>query len=342
MTEVLRPHSHDSADSMDSALESNARGTRAVRISFVALMATAVAQLGIVAVTGSVALLADTIHNFSDALTAIPLFIAFRLGRRPPTRRYTYGFGRAEDLAGISVVLMIALSAVVAAWEAFDRLLHPQPLEGVWLLVAAGLAGFLGNELVALYRIREGQAIGSAALVADGYHARTDGLTSLAVVLGAGGVAAGFPLADPIIGLAISAAILIVLWGAIRQIYGRLMDAVDPGLVGSVETRARETPGVDAITEVRVRWIGHRLNAELTIDTDPGLTVAGGHEVAAEVTTRLRALVPHLDTVHVHVHPGRRLIASEPPPIQQGPAQQEPSGRDEGVADLSGCRCEGR
>lgn len=201
----------------------------------------------------------------------------------------------------------------------------PQPLQGLWVLFAAGLVGFLGNELVALFRIREGQAIGSAALVADGYHARTDGMTSHAVVLGAVGVAAGFPRADPIIGLAISAAILSVLWGAVRQIYGRLMDAVDPELVGSVETWARETPGVDDVTGVRVRWIGHRLNAELTIDTDPGLTVAGGHEVAAEVTARLRALVLHLDTVHVHVHPGRRLIESDLPPIQQGPAQQESS-----------------
>lgn len=303
VSDLLRPHSHDSADSVDSALESSTRGIRAVQISFIALMITAAAQVAIVAVTGSVALLADTIHNFSDALTAIPLLIAFRLSRRAPTRRYTYGYGRAEDLAGIFVVLMIAASAAVAAYEAFDRLVHPRPLEGLWLLFAAGLIGFAGNELVALYRVREGRAIGSAALVADGYHARTDGLTSLAVAAGAVGVAAGFERADAVVGLAISVAILGVLWGATRQIYARLMDAVDPDLVAAVEEHAGGVAEVAGVSGVHVRWIGHRLTAELTIDTDPRLTVASSHRVADDTTTRLRAAIPHLDTVHIHVHP---------------------------------------
>ena len=202
MAHTLIPHSHDAADSVDSALESSAIGIRAVKISLVALGVTALAQAVIVVLSGSVALAADTIHNFSDALTAVPLWIAFALGTRAATRRYTYGFGRAEDLAGLFVVAMIALSAVVAGYEAVMRLIHPTPIEHVGWVAAAGLVGFIGNELVALYRIRVGRRIGSAALVADGLHARTDGFTSLAVLFGAGGVALGFPLADPIVGTA--------------------------------------------------------------------------------------------------------------------------------------------
>jgi divalent metal cation (Fe/Co/Zn/Cd) transporter len=114
LSSLFRPHSHDAADSVDAALESSEQGIRAVKISLVALGVTALAQAVVVVVTGSVALLADTIHNFSDALTAIPLWIAFVIGRRPATRRYTYGYGRAEDLAGVFIVAMIALSAVVA------------------------------------------------------------------------------------------------------------------------------------------------------------------------------------------------------------------------------------
>jgi cation diffusion facilitator family transporter len=301
--EIFRPHSHDASDSIDDALESDQRGIHAVKVSFTVLAATALVQAVIVVVTGSVALLADTIHNFSDALTAIPLFIAFRLARRPANRRYTYGYRRGEDLAGMFVVSMITISAVVAGWQAIDRLINPRPLEHVGVLFAAGLAGFLGNELVALYRIREGNAIGSAALVADGYHARTDGFTSLAVALGAIGVWAGFERADAIIGLVISVAILAVLRGAIRQIYYRLMDAVDPAIVDDITHQAGHTPGVRAVTSTQVRWLGHRLIADITIDVDPDHSVHDGHQIAIATRRQLIGHVAHIDDVHVHVHP---------------------------------------
>jgi Co/Zn/Cd efflux system component len=158
---VLHPHSHDS---VDSALEASAAGIRAVKISLVAMLATSTAQTVLVVLTGSVALLADTIHNFSDALTALPLWIAFVLGRRVASRRYTYGYGRAEDLAGVFIVVMIALSAVVAGYESVRRLLEPQPIGNIGMLIAAGLIGFAGNEVVAVYRIRVGRRIGSAAV----------------------------------------------------------------------------------------------------------------------------------------------------------------------------------
>ena len=189
----------------------------------------------IVIISGSIALAADTIHNFSDALTAVPLWIAFALSTKAATRRYTYGFGRVEDLAGLFVVAMITMSAIIAGYEAIMRLIHPQPIEHVGWVAMAGLLGFIGNEWVALYRIRVGRRIGSAALVADGLHARTDGFTSLAVLVGAAGVAMGFLLADPIIGLVITVAILAVLRSAVRDAFRRLLDGVDPTLIAAAE-----------------------------------------------------------------------------------------------------------
>jgi cation diffusion facilitator family transporter len=303
IAEIFRPHSHDAADAMDTALEASERGLRAVKISFAALIVTALIQVLIISATGSVALLADTIHNFSDALTAIPLFIAFRLSRRPPTRRYTYGYRRAEDLAGVFVIAMITLSAVLAAYQAIDRLVHPRPLTNIGWLFAAGLIGFAGNELVALYRIRVGRRIGSAALEADGYHARTDGFTSLAVSLGAVGAWLGFERADPIVGLAISAAIFAVLRGAARQIFHRLMDAVDPEVVETIEHTAGHVEGVQRVGSVQARWVGHRLAASIEVVVDEDLSVRQGHDVAEAVRHDLLHSVRHLDDVHVHVDP---------------------------------------
>ncbi|HJT90724.1 MAG TPA: cation diffusion facilitator family transporter [Mycobacterium sp.] len=300
---LVGAHSHDASDSIDAALESDARGIRAVKVSFAALMVTAMVQLIVVAATRSVALGADTIHNFSDALTAVPLFFAFRLGRRAPDRRFTYGYRRAEDLAGLFVLVMIALSALVAGAESVVRLLHPRELENVGVLIVAGVAGFVGNELVALYRIREGNSIGSAALVADGHHARTDGFTSLAVVAGGFGAALGWNWADPVVGLAISVAIFVVLRGAARQIYYRLMDAVDPAIVDDISHQAAHVSGVRAVSATRVRWLGHRLSADLTIEVDPNASVTEGHSTASDVQQRVMERVRHVDDVRVHVHP---------------------------------------
>ncbi len=301
--ELFMPHSHDAADSIDGALESSAAGIRAVKLSLVALLATAVAQMAIVAISGSVALLADTIHNVADALTALPLWVAVSLGTRSATRRYTYGFGRAEDVAGLFVVAMIALSAVVAGVESIRRLANPVPINHVGWVAAAGLIGFIGNELVALYRIRVGRRIGSAALVADGLHARTDGFTSLAVLLGAGGVAAGFPLADPLIGLVITVAILAVLRTAARDVFRRLLDGVDPALVDSAESTLAAEPGVTAVRSVKMRWIGHRLHAEAELDIDPSVTLVDAHRIAHDAEHALTHAVPKLSTALVHAYP---------------------------------------
>ncbi len=303
LASVFGAHSHDSADSVDAALESSAEGIRALKISLVVLMLTALAQAVVVVFTGSVALLADTIHNFSDALTAVPLWIAFVLGRRAASRRYTYGYGRAEDLAGVFIVLMIALSAVVAGYESVRRLIDPQPVTNLGILIAAGLIGFAGNELVALYRIRVGRKIGSAALVADGLHTRTDGFTSLAVVLGALGVLAGFPLADPLVGLGITVAILFVLRSAATDIYRRLMDAVEPHLVDAAEASLRSTPGVRDVDDLRLRWTGHRIRAETGIVVEPTFGTVEAHAITVAAHHRLLHDVPKLVDVTVHVSP---------------------------------------
>ncbi len=303
LSELFGMHSHDHAESIDDALESSEIGMKALKISFGVLMGTALIQAAIVWFTGSVALLADTIHNFSDALTAVPLFIAFRLGTRAATRRYTYGYKRAEDLAGLFVVLMILLSAILAIWESVERLLNPREIRYVGVLFAAGVIGFLGNELVALYRIRVGRRIGSAALVADGYHARVDGLTSLAVAVGAIFVWFGFETADPIVGIGVGILILRVLWSAVKEIYGRVMDAIDPEFVDRIEWSARSVWGVSAVTGCQVRWMGHRLHADIAINVDASMSVAEAHQVGERVKQSVCRDVKFLETVLVHLDP---------------------------------------
>ncbi|MBN9141454.1 MAG: cation transporter [Micrococcales bacterium] len=289
------PHSHDAADSIDDALEASKEGVRALKISLFILLGTSILQLVVVLISGSVALLADTIHNFSDALTAVPLWIAFILGRRIATRRYTFGYGRAEDLAGLFIVAVVALSAIVAAWQSIERIINPQPLQNLWWVLAAGVIGLIGNEAVAIYRIRVGQKIGSAALVADGVHARTDGFTSLAVVFGGVGVMLGFPLADPIVGLIISAAIIVLLWGTVRSIGRRLMDGIEPELVDKAEHALEYTPGVIAVPRLQLRWVGHRLQGTATIQVAGDSTLAEAEAIVHEAEHELGHALPNLD-----------------------------------------------
>lgn len=280
----LHGHSHGEAN-VDAALESSARGIWALKVSLLLLGATALFQLVIVLISGSVGLLADTIHNFGDALTAVPLWIAFVIGRRVATRRYTYGYGRAEDVAGVFIVVLIFVSAVVAAYESIQKIIHPQPLSNVGWVTAAAVIGFLGNEAVAQFRIRVGREIGSAALIADGQHARVDGFTSLAVLVGALGVLLGFPMADPIVGLLITITILFIVKDTVRTMWHRLMDAVEPEVVDVIERTAAAVPDVEDVHDVRVRWLGHKLGAELHATVDETLSTRESHEIAEEVAT---------------------------------------------------------
>jgi cation diffusion facilitator family transporter len=298
LTHLFVPHTHDAADSIDDAMEASAAGVRALKISMVILLVTTTLQFVVVLVTGSVALLADTVHNFADALTAIPLWVAFVLARRPSSRRYTYGYGRVEDLAGLFIVFVVLLSAVVAAWQSVERLINPRPIENLGWLIAAGVIGFLGNEAVAIYRIRVGRRIGSAALVADGVHARTDGFTSLAVVIGALGVMLGFPLADPIVGILISIAIFVLLIGTVRSVGRRLLDGIEPELLDTAEHALLHATGVREVRDLRLRWVGHRLQGDATVLVD-NVSVADGDRIAAEAE---RQAIAHLHTIdHLRV-----------------------------------------
>ncbi len=298
----LRGHSHGEIN-IDPALEANERGLWALKISVAVLAVTALIQVFIVAISGSVGLLADTIHNFSDALTAIPLGIAFILGRRLATRRYTYGYGRAEDVAGVIIILMILASALVAAYESYQKLVHPQPLENVLWVMVASVVGFIGNEAVGVFRIRVGREIGSAALIADGQHARIDGFTSLAVFLGALGSALGFPIADPIVGLLITIAILFIVKDTVVIMWQRLMDAVEPGLVKGIEDTARQVQGVEGVSDTRVRWLGHRLLAEMHVIVDEDLPTRDSHHIAEEVRHALFHAQPRLADATIHIDP---------------------------------------
>jgi len=293
-------HTHGIVDPSIIATE---RGIRAVKWSFLGLFITAAIQIVVVYYSGSIALFADTIHNFNDALTAIPLLIAFMLARKNPTPRFTYGYGRVEDLAGVFVVLMILISAIIAGYAAIDRLFHPQEVSFLWAVAASSVIGFAGNEAVARLRIRVGTEIGSAALVADGQHARTDGFTSLAVLFGAIGVWLGFPLADPIVGLVITVAILGIVRESGTMVFTRLLDGVDPAIPEEIRHAAGHVDGVLAVTDVRVRWLGHRLYAEINISVDPSLTVSAGHAIAMAFRHDLLHHLRYLSDATIHVDP---------------------------------------
>ncbi len=295
-------HSHPHAFP-DPSIASTKRGLWALKWSFAGLTVTALLQLLVVLGSGSVALLADTIHNFADAATAIPLALAFWLTRRGVNRRFPYGLGKVEDLAGITIVGVILASALGAVYESLTRLFHPEPVQLLWAVMVASVIGFLGNEAVAVFRIRVGRHIGSAALVADGYHARVDGWTSLAVLVGAMGVWGGYPLADPLAGLLISVAIFWLVWRAGRSIFLRMLDGVDPVTLDEIAHAARHVPSVEEVSDLRARWIGHRLHAEVSVTVPRGLSVVEGHAVAKEVRHQLLHHVRHLTGVTVHVDP---------------------------------------
>ncbi len=293
-------HTHGA---VDPTIATSERGIWTIKWSFVVLVATAFLQLAVVLLSGSVALLSDTIHNFGDAATAIPLGVAFALTRMGVSRRFTFGYGRVEDLAGVVIVLIILFSAVVAGYQAAERLINPQPVGFLWTVAAASLVGFIGNEAVAVFRIKVGREIGSAALVADGYHARTDGWTSLAVLAGAVGVWLGYPLADPLVGLLIAVAIVVIVWQSGKAVFTRLLDGVEPEVVEEIRHAASEVVGVEDVSEVRARWLGHRLQAEVNVAVDPDLSVAEGHAIARQVNHQLLHHLSYLSGAVIHVDP---------------------------------------
>ncbi|MGO6700693.1 cation diffusion facilitator family transporter [Rhizobium ruizarguesonis] len=296
---------------VDPSIASSERGIWAIKWSFVILAITAALQLAVVFSSGSVALLADTIHNIGDAATAIPLWIAFTLVRRKPSKTFNYGLGRVEDLAGMLIVLIILFSAIVAGYEAIDRLLNPQPITQLLAVAVAGVVGFIGNEAVAVFRIRVGRQMNSAALIADGYHARTDGLTSLAVVLGAVGVWLGFPLADPVIGLLITITIFGIVWQSARAVITRSLDGVEPGITDEIRHAAEHVAGIERLTDVKARWIGHKLHADMTIAVGSSKTVAEANTVVLALRNELNVHLPALGTATIQFETAETTTSAE-------------------------------
>lgn len=297
---------------IDATIATTDRGIWAIKWSFIVLAITAVLQMVVVVISGSVALLADTIHNVGDATTAIPLWIAFVLARRKPTPTFTYGYGRVEDIAGILIVLIILFSAIVAGYVAIDRLIHPQLITQVGWVAIAGIIGFLGNEAVAVFRIRVGREINSAALIADGYHARTDGLTSLAVVLGAVGVWMGFALADPIIGLLITIAIFAIVWQSARSVLTRMLDGIEPNVVAELRHAAGHVPGIERVADAKARWVGHKLHADMTIVVDESLPLVRANQISAALQKELFGHFPALAMAHIRFHMEASVEAAAP------------------------------
>ncbi|MBE3552516.1 MAG: cation transporter [Kyrpidia tusciae] len=295
-------HSH-SHGGVDSSIVQDKEATRVLMISFVGLLVTGIVQAAFVALSGSVALLADTIHNFGDAFTSIPLWFAFILSRRLPTKRFPYGLNRTEDIAGLFIVLVILVSAVVAAYESVLKLIHSSSINHLGVVALAAVIGFLGNEMVAVYRIHMGKKIGSAALIADGHHARVDGLTSLAVLIGVVGAWLGYPIVDPIVGLGITLMILLIVKDSAKTVFTRIIDGIEPETIDAMAASAADVPGVLKVNDVKARWFGHEVLAEMSIAVNSDLSVKDAHQIAKNVIHRLQHDIDHLSAVQVHVDP---------------------------------------
>jgi cation diffusion facilitator family transporter len=302
-------HSHDEHGhghehgKVEADLYGNRAGLRAVQISTAGMLLVAAIQFATAWIGGSAGLFADALHNFGDVFTTIALWIAFVISNRAANQRYTYGYYRAEDLAGIFIVLVIIASAVASAVESIQKLTSGNIPTQLYLSMAAALIGVAGNELLAQYKISVGKRINSVSLIADGHHSRIDGLTSLAAFIGLVGVKLGFPKADPIAGIVITIVIFTVVLSTSRSVIQRLLDAVDPRVVPTIITTAKAVQGVQAITDVRARWVGHTLHIVMNIEVDAELTLSKAHAIAEEVRHRLFHDIKGVSEVVIHTDP---------------------------------------
>jgi len=294
-------HDHDACTHshgvIDPSLASSERGLWAVKWSTAGLLVTVLLQVGAVYLSGSVALLADLLHNVGDIISALPLGIAFWLGRLSPNRRFQYGYGRVEDLAGVMIILIIAASAMATGYESMQRFIHPQSLEHVGVVAIAASISFIGNEAVALFRLRVGKEIGSAALIADGYHARVDGLVSLAVVFSALGLWLGYAWADPVVGLGITFALLHIVWESGQTVFTRLLDGVEPSTTDELQQALAEY----TYRNLKARWMGHQLYAQVCLVVDPDKTLEEGDAISTQLRSDLQAKIPYLSELTIEL-----------------------------------------
>jgi cation diffusion facilitator family transporter len=276
---------------------------RAVVVSAVALGIASAVEFAAAFTGHSAGILADALHNAGDVLTTGILLVSFWLGRRPATRRFPAGFGRIEDVATLLIVVVIVVTAGVAGWESIQRFLFPRPLGNVpFALFAAGV-GVVANLSVSEYKIRVGRSINSGALEADGIHSRIDALVSAGAAIGVGLAAGGVGWADPIAGLAITGMILYILAGTVRDLFYRMMEAVDPKVIEEIEEHARSVPGVLGVHDIRARWVGRQMAVVLHVDCDPSLSLKQAHDLAVEVEHEVGHAVP-AGRLDVHMDPG--------------------------------------
>lgn len=294
-------HSHSV---LDDQLLTHRAAVRAIWVSVAGLGITAAVQLGIVAISGSAGLFADALHNIGDVAGTAALWVGFRLSRRPPTDRFTYGWRRAEDLAGLVIVVAIAVSAVLAGWDSLTALFAADHVvRNIPAAFAAALVGAVGNEAVAIYKTRVGRRIGSVPLIADGQHARVDGLVSLGAAAGLVGVWLGMPIADPLAGLAITVVIVVILVRTGRDVLARNLDAVEPGVVQRIHEIAATTPGVEGVHDVRARQVGRSLLIQLHADVDGDLPLRHAHQIGEAVRHRLVHELPAVHEIDIHLDP---------------------------------------
>jgi len=296
-----------------SAHYGNKDAIRAVVVSAVALGLAAVAEISASILSGSASVLADGLHNAGDVMTSFILLFTFALVRRPATRRFSSGYGRFEDVATLLIVVVIIITAAIAAAESVAKLLHPVTYSNIPLSLAAALIGVVANLGVSEYKVRVGRGIGSESLEADGIHSRIDALVSAGAFAGIGLAGLGLTIADPILGILITVAIVFALAGTVKQLYYRMMDAVDPTIIDELTSSATAVPGVLAVHDVRVRWVGRELVAVMHVDMDPKSTLENAHAIAMRVEDAVCHEVPaarleiHMDpgtTPHTHTHVG--------------------------------------
>ncbi len=303
-------HSHDLHEKVDDIMESSERGMWATKWALVCLGITTIIQLVILYFSSSTALFADTIHNLGDGLNSIPLLLSFALQRRMRSRQFTYGYGRTEDLAGIVIVISIAISALVAGYQSIQKLINPSDIDYIWWVAGAAIIGFIGNEAVAILQIRTGKEIGSAALIADGKHARTDGFTSLAVLVAVFGVLIGVPILDPIIGLLITVTILWILKDATISVFRRVLDGIEPSILAEVEHAPMHVDGVRSVQNAQARWLGHKVHADISVELDPCLSLVDSHAIVERVRTALADHVPAFGGATIQVSPASATPAA--------------------------------
>lgn len=290
-------HSHSSAH------YGNKDAVRAVVVSAVALGIAAVAEISASLVSGSASVLADGLHNSGDVLTSFILLFTFALVRRPATRRFSSGYGRFEDVATLLIIVVIIITAAVAASESVAKFIHPTNYSNIPLSLGAAIVGVIANLVVSEYKVRVGRGIGSESLQADGIHSRIDAVVSAGAFVGIGLAGLGLKIADPIVGVLITFAIVYVLAGTVKQLYYRMMDAVDPTIVDEITNAAASVSGVLQVHDVRVRWVGRELVAVMHVAMNPKSTLEEAHSLALRVEDSVCHEVPAA-RLEIHMDPG--------------------------------------